>query len=455
MRRELLCSLLAFASQAGAGEAPLTLQRQATYHGLTLPLSVIAQARHADLSDIRVLNARGAPVPHAWVDEPPPSTAEERQHTVPFFRAPAAASAATASQQGGWIIDLRKVPAALLELQLSVAPGTHGVYGFAIEASDDLQQWRTHTAAAQLLSLQQQGLRLEHMRFDLSGLRTRYLRLRPQAGSPVPPLSAAKVTSVIHYKATPPVQWSEPLAPTQCTAQYCDYTLPRHLPLDRLEWQLADANTLASVDLLVQRERGEVAPARGHSHRHRLRDHLRGIRHKDTPTTSPPVADWTLLQRTTAYWLRLPEGEVRSQALRLDAGAVTQLRVQPQGGMVQLGSKPPTLRIGAPAATLVFLAREPAPFRLAWGGEVATAMTLAQLMPTRKPNDPLPEDTATVVMPAVSAMPAGAPASAAPASAASAAPAPSHKLWLWGALLAALAVMGVMAWQLLKPAKKA
>jgi hypothetical protein len=452
MRREVLCLLVACALPAWGGEAPLTLQGQTAYHGVTLPLSVLAQARYPDLSDIRVLNARGEPVPHAWVDEAPPSTAEEQENDVPFFQAPATASAVTASQQGGWIIDLRKVQGALLELRLSVPAGTHGIYGFAIESSDDLQQWRARTPAAQLLSLQQQGLRLEHTSFDLAGLRARYLRLRPQIGSPVPPLSAVTVTSISHYNAAPPVQWSEPLAPTQCTAQYCDYTLPRHLPLDRLEWQLADANTLATVDLLVQRAGGEVAPSRDHSRRHRLRDHLRGVRRKDAPTTPVSPLDWTHLQRTTAYRLRLPEGEVRSQTLRLDAGAVTQLRVQPQGGMVQLGAKPPTLRIGAPAATLVFLAREPAPFRLAWGGEVATAMSLAQLMPTRKPNDPLPVGSATVVMPAV-VTPTAAPAPVA-ANAGPTAPDAPRKLSLWAVLLLALSVMGSMAWVLLRPPKK-
>jgi hypothetical protein len=445
MRREVIAAVLAGALPAWAGETPLTLQGQAAYYGVTLPLSVLAQTRQADLGDVRVLNARGEPVPHAWVDGTPP-TAEEQLHAVPFFQAPAAASATTASQQGGWIIDLRQVTGAMLELRLSVAPGTHGVYGFAIEASDDLQRWRMLDRAAQLLSLQHQGQRLEHTSFDLSGVHARYLRLRPQAGSPVPPLSGAQVRSVSYDQPVPPLQWSEPIAPTQCTAQYCDYAVPRHLPLERLEWQLAAANTLAPVDLLVQYAQGEPTPP--HSRRHRLRDQLRGVRHKDAPVAGS-AHSWSPLLRTTAYWLRLPEGELRSPVLRLDAGAVTQLRVQPVGGMVQLGSQPPTLRIGAQAARLVFLAREPAPYRLAWGGEAAAVTALAQLMPTRKAHDPLPVDTATVVM---AAAPAPAPAPA--ASAAPAAPPSTRKLWLWGVLLAALSVMGVMAWQLLRPAKK-
>lgn len=452
MRREWLCAVLACAVPAWAGEAPLTLQGQAPYHGLTLPLAVLAQTRHADLSDIRVFDARGEAVPHAWVDEPAPASAEEQQRKVPFYQAPAAASAVTASQQGGWIVDLRQVPGALLELQLAVPEGTHGVYDFFIEASDDLQQWHVYNASAQLLSLQHQGLRLAHTTFDLAGLRARYLRLRPRTGSQPPPLSGAQVKSVTHQPAVAPLQWSEPIAPTQCTAEHCDYAVPRHLPLDRLEWQLADANTLAPVDLYVQYERDGTAPTPHHAHRHRLRDRLHGVRHKEAPSAEAAGA-WVLLTRTTAYRLRLPEGEARSQPLRLDAGAVVQLRVQPRGGMAQLGARPPAVRIGAPAARLVFLAREPAPYRLAWGGDAAAAMSLAQLMPTRKPDDPLPLDTASVVLAAAAAPVASAPSSAA-SSAAPAEPAPSRRLWLWGALLAALSIMGGMAWSLLRPAKK-
>jgi hypothetical protein len=41
------------------------------------------------------------------------------------------------------------------------------------------------------------------------------------------------------------------------------------------------------------------------------------------------------------------------------------------------------------------------------------------------------------------------------ASAAAATPEPSRKFWLWGVLLAALGLMGFMAWSLLRPATKA
>ena len=460
-RKNTVAGLLAMgAASVMAGEAALMLQGPAPYHGLRVPLAVMAQTRFADLGDIQVLNARGEPVPHAWVDEFREAggpTAQEHRQAVPFFKAPAAASAVDAAQQGGWIIDTRNVKGALLTLQLTLPSGTHGIYGFALEYSDNLQQWRSHQRAAQLLSLQHQGLRLEHSSFELDGLRARYLRLRPLPGSTPPPLSGAKVVSVSHHHAAPPLQWSEPLAPSECSAQHCDYTLPRHLPLERLQWQLAAANTLAPVELLVQYDSSVAAssqPARRHRHRDHLKDTLKGVRSKTSP--QQPAAEaatvWSPLQRTTAYWLRLPEGEVRSPELALDAGLVTRLRVQPVGGMVQLGATPPTIRVGARPASLVFLAREPAPFRLVWGGELSTsALTLAQLMPTRQPGDALPTDSATVVLAAAAPAAAGTAAPKASAAASAPGPAPSRKFWLWGVLLAALALMGFMAWSLLRP----
>jgi hypothetical protein len=124
--------------------------------------------------------------------------------------------------------------------------------------------------------------------------------------------------------------------------------------------------------------------------------------------------------------------------------------------MVQLGSKPPGLRVGARAVSLVFLAREPAPYRLAWGGESkGSALALGQLMPTRKPGDPLPTETATVTLAPPAPVAAAASPASSVASAAAATPEPSRKFWLWGVLLAALGLMGFMAWSLLRPATKA
>jgi hypothetical protein len=102
---------------------------------------------------------------------------------------------------------------------------------------------------------------------------------------------------------------------------------------------------------------------------------------------------------------------------------------------------------------LVMLARGPGPYRLQMTDDpraASGAMSLADMMPSRKPADPLPADTASVIE---SAPPVMTPAPVKPPSVSpTAAPVKgeSKTIWLWAALLAGLAAMGGMAWTLLK-----
>jgi hypothetical protein len=452
-----LAGLIAPAWVAGAlaAQAPLVLQGPGPYHTLAVPLAVRAQSARADLGDLRVLDAQGQAVPLAWVFHDAMSAASPRRQPVPFFPAPAVASAAEASQQGGWIVDLRAVSGLPQELQLDVAPGTQGVFSFEIEASRDLQQWRTLQSGAQLVALQHQGLRLAHSSFELPpDAGGGYLRLRPRPGSVPAPLTGVQVASLAERSAPWQAwQWSEAITPAQCEPAFCDYLLPRHLPLQRLEIALGQANTLARLQLLAEPDEDELAPpapARSPVLNHPLRDQLRALHHKTAP---PPAATrepgWVDLPGGTVYWLRWQDAEPRSTELPLPGGLYRRLRLQPVGGMAQLGPQPPSIRVAGRAASLVFLARGPGPFQLAWGlATPGVALPLAELMPGRRVDDPLPDSTASLA-PVAPSVPAPSPP---PSAAATPVPPSSHKLWLWSALVAALALLGFMAWSLLRPA---
>ncbi|MFZ5549878.1 MAG: DUF3999 family protein [Pseudomonadota bacterium] len=450
--------LLALAASAGAGELPLQLTGEGPYHTLRVPLDVRAQAGSAGLDDLRVLNAAGVAVPHAWVDDDPAGVAQPRRQAVPLFKAPPPKQAASGApaQRGGWIVDLRAVAGLPQELQLDVTPGTNGIYPFALEASADLQQWRTLVAEAQLVALQHQGLRLAHTSFELDGARGGYLRLQPLPGGPELPVTAARVASLAHQAAAlPDWQWSEALAPARCEPAYCDYVLPRHLPLQRVEFLLAEPNTLARVQLLAQPDDAPVPATSRLRHHHPVREHLRALRHKTVASSPRPAEDRFWPQGSgTVYALDLQGRAVRSTVLELPGGLHRTLRVQPTGGMAQLGSQPPQIRVAGRAQSLVFLARGEGPYRLAWAQtSPPVELPLAQLMPGRRPGDPLPGSTAGVAPRAV-AMPA-APAPSAPAKSTPVAGATPHKLWLWAALVAALALMGFMVRSLLKPSAPA
>jgi hypothetical protein len=451
--KRIHCLVVAgLALSAHAGELPLQLQGEGTYHRLEIPLAVRAQATRADLGDLRVLNAAGEAVPFAWADEDTGATASTRRQAVPLFKAPAAASAVEPSQQGGWLIDLRAVAGAPQELQLTLAPGSRGVYAFYLEASADLQHWRTLQPDAQLISLEHQGLRLEHLSFDLAGLPPgSTLRLRPRPDSEVPPLAGAQVVSESHRGVVPDWQWSEPIAPSQCEPRWCDYPLPRHLPLQRLQVELAQPNTLARLQLLGQPEFDDDAAQSDTTQRlrHPLHGQLKALRHKTAPDPATREPGWEMLPGGTVYALTLQGRDVRSTVLAMPGGRYSHLRLQPAGGIAQLGHPTPAIRIAARPASLVFLARGAGPYRLAWGQPTpAAALALSELMPGRRAGDALPELTARV------ASATAQPASAAPAPTASAPlPAvPARKLWLWGVLVVALGLLGAMARSLLRPA---
>lgn len=453
------CAWLALAASAGAGELPLQLKGEGAYYTLRVPLEVRAQATSAGLDDLRVLNAAGEAVPHAWVDDDPGVAPTARRQAVPLFKAPPPARAASEPEQpGGWIVDLRALKGVPQELQLDLAPGTNGIFPFALEASADLQQWRTLLPKAQLVALQHQGQRLAHGSFELAQAGTvaqaGYLRLRPLPGGTQPPLVAAHVTSLAHQAELPDWQWSGALAPARCEPAHCDYVLPRHLPLQRVEVLLAEANTLARVQLLAQPDDAPAPASSRLRHHHPVREHLRVLRHKGTASAPQRAEDtfWPLASGTV-HALTLQGRELRATVLELPGGGLYRtLRVQPTGGMVQLGAKPPSIRVAGRAERLVFLARGPGPYRLAWEQTLpAATLPLGQLIPGRQAGDPLPESTAVIA--ARATPPLAAPPPSAPAKAVEGA-LPKHRWWLWAALATALALMGLMARSLLKaPAK--
>ncbi|TMH36030.1 MAG: DUF3999 domain-containing protein, partial [Betaproteobacteria bacterium] len=303
------------------------------------------------------------------------------------------------------------------------------VYALAVEASPDLQQWRVVQPAAQVLSLEHQGQRLLNTEIDLGSVRASYLRITALAGSAVPELQSATVTSVTQQIAAQAMQWSEPISPASCESQHCDYALPHNLPLEQAQITLSEPNTVATIALLGQ---VDTLPT-PHRHRHLLHGPVKALRHKTEPASAASAAPtWWPLANANVYRL---------------------IRVQTTGPISQLGPTPPTLRVGAHTRSLVFLARGPGPYRLVWGGTGAapSAMPLAQLMPARQVGDSLPSDMATVAMPAASAA-APSPASQ-PNPAVVTRPSTHRSLWLWAVLLAGVGLMGFMAWVLLRGAK--
>jgi len=442
---------------------PLVLAGTGPYYTVDVTLQARQLSASGTLADLRVRNAAGQAMAFAWVDAPAAASAPQRVparlYKVPL--PPAAASASTGQPRQAWIVDTQDAGDDLLHLDLALEHGTQGVYTLAVEASNDLQQWRMLQDDAQLVQLQalpqvgaadtletQAGrAHLDSNGIDLDNVEARYLRLTTAPRSPIPPLVSATITRAPHRRAPPPLQWSEPIAASGCETTSCDYPLPRNAALAAVQIAPADVDTIGQVMVMGQVDASRLPPPR-HS---LLRGPLHALRLRAERAPTQAGMAWDSAAMADVYWLTQPSGapDLHSPPVRLDEAPWRMLRLETFGPITQLGHTAPTIRIGIRPRQLVFVARGAGPFVLARApaNEPTAPLALAQLIPGHSPDAPLPEATATVMAAASAA--SDTPGTVAPQPAAT----PSHTPWLWAALLAGLALMGGMAWSLLrKPA---
>ncbi|WP_394538210.1 DUF3999 domain-containing protein [Lysobacter enzymogenes] len=244
--RSLTLALLVFAlplaaapRQDYARQWPLQLSRDdGGAYRVELDPSVYAQAQSPQLRDIDVIDATGASVPaEVFAPEQPLARAPQRR-SLPWFPLPAApagtakgwelisevetdgrlrrvearSTAGDTAQlpQTALLIDASAVRAPIQALQLQWAPGAALDAAYSVEASDDLDHWRSVASSGRLVDLQRDGQRLVQRRiaFDAVGEQARYLRLTPQD-----PQRGAQIVAVeAELSATAagaPLQWRE------------------------------------------------------------------------------------------------------------------------------------------------------------------------------------------------------------------------------------------------------
>ena len=459
----LACSQAGLAAPADAASPlPLTLAGTGPYYTLGLDMTARQASGRLDLSDLRVRNAAGDAMAFAWAEVPTPAPDPQRVpariYKVPLPPADAASSIEGRPRQA-WIVDTRDARLDLIQLELGLEHGTQGAYTLRIEASDDLQHWRTVAEDAQVVQLQalpqvgatgalatQAGReQLKSDPIDLDAVPARYLRLTTAPRSAIPPLVTATITRAPHRPAPPPLEWSATIAATHCNANSCEYALPRNVPIDAVQVAPVDVDTIGQVMVSGRMDAARTPPAR-HS---LLRGSLHALRLKANRSAERAGPTWDDVAEANVYWLTQPAGapDLHSPPLRLGGESWSALRLETFGPISQLGHTAPTIRIGARPRQLVFLARGTGPYVLAraTATEKTAPMSLAALMPARAPDAPLPEATATVAPPVAASVPSSPVADAVKAGA----PTSSNSPWLWAALLAGLALMGVMAWSLL------
>ena len=288
---------------------------------------------------------------------------------------------------------------------------------FSSGGSDDLQHWRA-LGEGQIARLSFNGERIDQRSVNLGGRQVRYLRLLWESPREAPLLSAVHVVSRRTTEQEAPVLWSDPLqAPRDKGGDYV-LTLSVALKVEHLRVDLPQDNTLAPV----------------------------AVAGRYTLDSGPQQQEpWMYLARAILYRLPADGAPGVNDRIDLPGKAVRQLRlrVDQRGG--GLGAGAVTLRVGLRATEVIFLARGRAPYALAVGNAKGAAadLPLTTLIPGY---DGRGADVGSAVL-------AGPPltlAAKTPLATATVQSRAWKRVALWTVLLAGVALLAAMTWQLMR-----
>lgn len=354
--------------------AALQLAGEEPWYRLELPFAAHLAAGHGDLRDLRVFDSNGQMQAYALIPGRSESVQHEQEHGVNGFplrgrvdaqEMPALrversttgtlielrgeAPAESEQQLRGWLLDASAIDAPLVRLSLDWSGAEDGFQRFSIEASDDLQHWRSW-GEGQVARLSFADERIDQRQVELPGQRARYLRLLWRSPAQAPQLQAVTLRSQRQAHQAAPLVWSEPMAAQANADGHYQWQLPLSLPLERLRVELEQSNTLAPLRFEAR---------------------------------SSDQGAWRQLVNGVLY--RLPEAgrEVVNDELTLPGWPVRQLRMQVDARGGGLGVDVPRMQVAVRATQLVFLARGEPPYRLALGNPNAqsAALPLHTLIP--------------------------------------------------------------------------
>jgi hypothetical protein len=254
---------------------------------VTLDESIYRQVLRPDLGDLAAFNGEGAALPFGPMPAQYAAAAGEWREAAWFPLPPLAATAAADVQGDDLHLHVTRTPEGELSLDASLKHGPPGapqdilvdvrekervVEGIvvepqmdapdfslqvAVEASEDLQHWRTLVPAATLAHLRQGGQALLRSRIEFAPERTDYLRLRLLDGNSSIPLRSLR----LFVRAPGPATAVQPRA--RIAADFVRqegrayvYRLPARVPVERVNIALADDNAIASFSISA-REPGE------------------------------------------------------------------------------------------------------------------------------------------------------------------------------------------------------
>lgn len=451
----LLASALALPFAAGAADDPagfawratLDTSGQAGLVRLPLPAEALARLQARDAADLRVFDAKGAPVAFAFATPPQAAAAPRREtaafRALPLYAAPAGTAAPRGTlqmrvqqngpQQSVWVqlgegtADAAKSPAQRLPAALfDTRAQKEAVSGFVVRAtlpanvpvaftlssSPDLANWTPLPVRGRLYRFEGESAPAND-RLELAApaqLQDRYLRLdwTGQEG-----IAVASVSALL---AGPPAQRERPAL-----------TLPAGTAdgPNALEWQLGFATPIAQLELTTARD-NTLLPVR-----------LLG--------RNQPSEPWRIVASTLVYRLGAAGQESTNPAAVPVQPSMRWLRVESTHG-TRLEGVPLQARVLFEPVEVVFAAGSAGPYQVAAGRSATppAALPIGMLAATttaKVENLPVARIASTQVAAGPATgwwtpwLPRGVD---------------NKTAGLWAVLLAGVALLGAVAWSLLR-----
>jgi hypothetical protein len=338
-------------------EAPIALKGTASVYRAPLTTSVYQGVTRADLGDMRVFNASGEIVPHGLTR--PAAESTKQSVALPLFPLELSPdrphgdvslqvevkndgaivnvnnSTRAISGQRTYLLDATQVEKTLtaLTFQWQSEGGNSNLRRINIETSDDLKNWRVLTQGI-LAKLEHDGQIFERNRVEFPAHRVKYLRILPVDSSGDAGLTLTRVDGELSAEAEPSRNWLTLTAQTSEKPGERRYVLGAKMTIDRARIALA-ANSVARVTIL--------------------------FRYKDGDS-------WQYAGQKTVYRLETSGTVIKDDEINFGRGIVAdQWLLRQVGGSGGGLSQVSALDLGWIPHDLVFVARGPEPFTLAYG----------------------------------------------------------------------------------------
>jgi hypothetical protein len=296
-----------------------------------------------------------------------------------------------------------------LKVQL-LEPADERVLSLRVEASEDLVRFVDVPVEGALIQLGHGGQRIDRDQITIPPTRAPFFRLTSRRDATFPTPVVSVIATLADVEPTRPFEKVAATAQTGPKPQVFGFDLGGPVPVDRIEFQLPENNTIVNAELLA---------------------------------ASSNKGPWTSVLRTRLY--RIARAETELTGPTLDIGRRNdryyELRVEAIGG--GLGAGKPTLVTYHAPDQLLFLRRGEGPFTLAYGRyRVQHARFEADDLLSLLPDQPAP--TASGTLSDVKTL--GGEDRLVPPKA----PPPYKTYVVWAVLIAGVALLGGIALRLVK-----